>query len=209
MLAQNLRAPAVPFRPRIITVPVAHKPIFLHTGMPITALQKQQLLASVVKAAKAAPTRDSAIRKQSQAAPSSPAVTMITPQQLFRPGVADATLSGAEYVDLQSGFVTLGQGLQSYLTIVVNVQPNTAYMLAFKVDTFPGTPAQYTVFDGIGGGPAPGPAQNPESFTLNYPDNEFVYGFDSNTSGEVAITVYSPNAASWGFLSAELTSTSF
>jgi hypothetical protein len=193
-------------RPKPQFVAPAITPILLHTGKPITQNDKQQLLASAIKAYSAkAPAKN--FKGWTAAASSAP--TVLTPDNMNVNGVAygvaqlplevnhgDSTISFLP----KSAFAY--QGNVSSLYFGITVQANTAYMIIPKVFfTSNDVPnPQFTLLGAFGGPP---PAQ---TYTGNMGSNEFAYAFVSSNAGAVAVEMFSPNSA-WMFLSCEIIAT--
>ncbi|MGA3262884.1 MAG: hypothetical protein ABSC47_02435 [Terracidiphilus sp.] len=180
----------------------AFKPILLHTGKPIIQGDKQQLRFSVLNSyMKIRPgtkitTRDAV----------SPAAltAMITPQQMYKTGFVDTIAYQPMAVRASSGSYFFNPGASSALTFEITVNPNTTYTLTVKVgpSAEPSNP-QFTVYNGEPGNPE----QNPETFTGNIGTTEFAYAFVANGAGVTGISIYSPNAKWWTFVSCEITAT--
>ncbi len=193
-------------RPKAPIVAPAITPILLHTGKPITQNDKQQLLASVIKAYS---VKVPAKYLKSWTAAASTAPIVLTPANMNVNGVAYGVAQlplDINYADGAISFLPKSafsyQGTASSLYFGITVQANTAYMIIPKV-FFTSNDVQYPQFTLLGAFGGPPPAQ---TFTGNMGSNEFAYAFVSSTSGEVAVEMLSPNSA-WQFLSCEITAT--
>ena len=183
----------------------ASKPSLLHTGKPITQDQKLQLVATAIKASAA--RTSAAPRKSSNPGPQAAPVT-ITPDQLYQPGVLAAVGYNPMEIDQESGLINFQSGASSNMTFIVQVSPNTAYMLVAKVYVVNGPAnAQFTICTVA----ANSHGCNPD-YSENAPgvqgNDELAYSFVSNSTGAIEVSIFSPNAT-WDFLSAEVTSTQF
>ncbi|MGA3161071.1 MAG: hypothetical protein ABSC77_07620 [Terracidiphilus sp.] len=178
-----------------IVAPAA-KPLLLHTGKPLTQNDKNQFLAALIKTAPAS-TR----KHQESAAP--PSITTLSPSQLSQ-GNAYFILMNPSYVDITHGEVQFLYASTSNMLFVITAQPNTAYLLAIKVNAvYPAT--HFTIYTGASNG---GPTTNPDTFAGSQGDNEFAYGVVSNSTGHILVTIYSADSF-WSFTNCEITSTTF
>lgn len=204
--AQNAAFQGTHPKPKQAIVAPSITPILLHTGKPLTVDEKKQFLASVIKAYSIkVPAKNS----KGWTAAASNAPTVLTPDNMNVNGVAYGVMQLPMEVNYADGFISFlpkssvsYQGTTSYLYIGITVQPNTAYMVIPKV-FLPSSGAQNPQFTltGAFGGPPP-----PQTFTGNLGINEFAYAFVSNSSGAVAVAMFSPNGA-WQFLSCEIIAT--
>jgi hypothetical protein len=174
----------------------AAKPLLLHTGKPLTANDKRQFLAAVIK------THPAATRK-TQAASAQPSTITLTPGQVSQ-GSAYLIMENPGYVDATHNEFQINVGDRSNISFVIAGQPNTAYLLAVKVTAVYANP-QFTIYTGTLGTDVPITSEN---FTGSQGDNEFAYGVVSNSAGNILITIYSANSL-WSFDNCEITSTAF
>ncbi|MGA3262465.1 MAG: hypothetical protein ABSC47_00285 [Terracidiphilus sp.] len=196
--AQKLTFQGTHPRPKLTAMAPAYKPVLLHTGKPITADQKRQLMTTVVRAS--AP-KGSGGTVQVKDLTQSAGTTVLTPDQLFQNGVS-TMLSNPYFVDTSAGILTFMPGDANSLTIVVPVNKNTAYTLVMKVIVGSYQNPQMTiVYPG-------GSVQNSEILTVSGGENEFAYAFTSNSTGATTVTFYSTNS-NWSFESCEITSAAF
>jgi hypothetical protein len=218
-------------RPKLAAVVPAHKPLVLHTGRPITPVEKTQFLASLVRTAHTASPAGNAARpavrqqqQQQQSAQSAqpvPSVVTLSPDLMYVNNVVSLAVQGCDTVDPADGLIRMEPGLPSNLVFTVNVKPNTAYMLAFKVylptasaqnmingqNVASSGPVQFTVWNGPSNPSPSNPAINLQTFNVNQGENEFVYGFDSTSTGQIPVLMYANTW--WTFESAEFTSAAF
>ena len=191
-------------RPKAPIVAPAITPILLHTGKPITADEKKQLLASAIKAYSAkAPAKN--LKSWTAAASAAPIV--LTPDNMNVNGVAYGVAQLPLEVNFADGFISFlpksafsYQGTASSLYFGITVQANTAYTVIPRVFFSDVQNPQFTLLGAFGGPPAA------QSFTGNMGSNEFAYAFVSSNSGDVAVEMLSPNS-SWMFLSCEIIAT--
>jgi hypothetical protein len=184
-------------RPKLPVVAPAAKPILLHTGKPLTQNDKQLLLASTIKTY-AAKLPAGTKKPQVSNAPSTPIT--LTPDQMYKNGVVTTQAISPSYVDLSQGIFGFNPGASSFLIFNINVNPNTAYTLDFKVSSAGSetsvTP-HFTIFSGV----------NSETIDFgSYGNEEFAYAFVSASAGEIGVNVYSPNNG-WYLTSCEIIAT--
>jgi hypothetical protein len=189
-------------RPKPVIVAPASKPVLLHTGKPITSDQKRQLAMTVARAS--APKGSAGTMKVMDFTQSA-GTTVITPDQLSVNG-AYAMAANPYLVNGANGLFDFGSGASSNLTIQVPVNSNTVYVLVFKVDLEFLPNLQMVV--STGSEMNPGAVQNVETFNGSGGKNEFAYAFTANSTGEIPVTIYSPNSH-WSFWSCEISSTAF
>jgi hypothetical protein len=186
-------------RPAVAMVAPATKPLLLHTGKPITPDQKRQLLATAIQqyAAGKRTTRDNA-KTNNAAPPANP--TVLTFDMMNKDGVGGAIANFPQSVNFPAGYLLFQPGASSNLTIFVDMQPNTAYVLLIKL-WFLSTAQnpQLTLSPAFGG------ATPPQTFAASPGNNEFAYSFISSGTGQTAIAMSSPNSA-WSFISCEISS---
>jgi hypothetical protein len=188
-------------RPKATIVAPAITPILLHTGKPITADEKKQLLASAIKAYAAQVPK--AKFKMPVSLPTTP--PLLTTDNMVLNGVGYGMANQPSVVDYYNGYIAFNPGVSgSYnsLILFINVQPNTAYLIIPKVFSPSTENPQITIsaFLGTGGTPTN------QTFTGSMGNNEFAYAFTSNSSGYVQLQIWSPNSF-WNFLSCEITAT--
>jgi len=100
-----------------VKAPVS-KPILLHTGKPFTAVEKKQLLASVIKAN---PLKTHVVKIYNPiASPSANTTILLTPDNMNQNGVAYALLSKPDSVDYGNGNILLDPYTSS-IGIIFNV----------------------------------------------------------------------------------------
>jgi len=178
-----------------IVAPAA-KPLLLHTGKPLTQIDKQKFLAAIIKTAPAGTRKP----KVSSAPPST---ITLTPQQAYQ-GNTSFGMMNPSYVDILHGEFSFAPGAASNIIFIIKSQPNDAYLLAIKVNSFDSTP-QFTIgttdLDS-------GLIVNSENFTGSQGDIEFAYGVVANSEGVILVTIYSPHSY-WSFESCQITSTAF
>jgi hypothetical protein len=187
-------------RPKVAIVAPAAKPVVLHTGKPITQDQKRQLLASAVQAYAA---KLPAGQKKPQAPAQSSTPVTITVDKLNQEGVFFAFGNYPTVVNPTEGFLAFNGNSSSCMIFMITAKQNNAYILTLKVNVNPGsnTQPQFIMSNEFS-------AQNAETVSVGPGENEFAYAFVSNSTGDISVTLYSPNT-SWNFESAELTSGSF
>jgi hypothetical protein len=197
-------------RPKAAIVAPAAKPMFLHTGKPITLDQKQQLMVSAIKSF--------AVNRKVQPPPVPASATMITPSQMYKKGVVDAiayapyfasfgpdagsNVGQASVTFFPENSMKNAPGYGSYLDLIVYAQPNTVYVLKIQVNVEGISPIQHL---------AVAPYMDttpPQTFPLGYGIQEFAYAFVSNDAGQIDVAIRSPDAI-WDFLSCEITSAAF
>jgi hypothetical protein len=199
--AQKLTFQGTHPRPKLAIVAPASKPVLLHTGKPITADEKKQLLTSATKAYAAQFPK--AKFKMPVTLPATP--PMLTPDNMVLNGVGYGMAVLPTVVDYYNGYIAFNPGVSgsnNSLILFINVQPNTAYLIIPKVFSSSTENPQITIsaFLGTGGTPTN------QTFTGSMGNNEFAYAFTSNSSGYVQLDLWSPNS-SWNFLSCEITAT--
>jgi hypothetical protein len=182
----------------------ATKPILLHTGKPITADDKKQLLEKATKAYKnILPT--AGVKVKIVNAPL-PATYTLTPQTLYVKGIADVEAADPYDLDPGENRLSLG-GTTGVLYIHVNTTPNTAYTLIFNVQALDNG-GTYTL-QNIGAS-ADNNGAYPALYSENFPSgmkesNQYAaYTFTSNSNGFITISLYNANAG-WNFKSCEVT----
>jgi len=174
----------------------ATKPLLLHTGRPLTRIDKQQFLATLVKSSPSGSTKP-------QMATSSPSIILLSPSQVSQ-GNAWLVMENPAYVDVPHNEFQFNNSASSNITFIINAQPNTAYLLAIKVDAVWQNP-QFTIYTGQ---PYGGAMTNAETFTGVMGLNEFAYGITSNSAGYIEATIYSASSP-WSFTNCEITSAVF
>jgi hypothetical protein len=201
VVAQNDVVKELQKKQKIATVAPAVKPILLHTGKPITQNDKQQLLASVVKAYAAKAQGGKSKRNAKGAASSATTSVLLTPKKMSK---ADFVYTFADNV-AYLGYSDVGEvfqmgassgGTLSDLSFVLLVNPNTAYTLTFTVagngaGTGNGT---FKIVDG----------HYPEQTVTGVKNEstEFAYAFISDSSGTDIVSVTSSQP--WSFTSCEI-----
>jgi hypothetical protein len=192
-------------KPKAHIVAPAIKPILLHTGKPITQADKKQFLTSAIKAY-AAQVPTAGLKALNVTVPATPPV--LTPDNMNLNRVAYGIASLPEVVDYSQGEIVFKPGSagtfigdSSSLYIYINVQPNTAYLVIPKLTFTPyASNPQFTITGDFGGPPAT------QTSSVSPGTNEFVYAFISNSTGTVALQMFSSNDY-WSFLSCEITAT--
>lgn len=205
LLAVALVSPAYAQKPtpqltraisKLHIVAPAAKPMLLHTGKPLTQIDKEQFLTAVMKAAPAG-------MKNRQSFPAQPSTINLTPSQYIQ-GYAHMVLSNPDYVASGPEGIDFRAGSERNIAFLINVQPNTAYLLDIKVDVIDSL-AHFTI--GVDSGiTSNSTISNPETFAGIYGINEFAYGVVSNSEGTIVITMYSPDIYMWSFINCEITS---
>jgi hypothetical protein len=193
--AQKMTVPATS-KSKLHTVAPAAKPLLLHTGKPLTANDKHQFLATLIK------TSPAGTRKP-QVASAPPSTITLSPGQVSQ-GNAYLIMENPGYVDTTHNEFQINVGDRSNVSFVIAGQPNTAYLLAVKVTAVYANP-QFTIYTGTLGTDTPITSEN---FTGSQGDNEFAYGVVSNSAGNILITIYSANSL-WSFDNCEITSSTF
>jgi hypothetical protein len=197
-IAQNDVVKEMQNKQKNATVAPAIKPILLHTGKPITQHDKQQLLATVIKAyAAKAPGVKS--KPNSQGATSSAATSaMITPLNMSKSGFVGTFANNVVYLGYSDSgaALALGAGSTSDLSFKITVNPNTAYTLTFNVYG-QGEGAGNATFKIVDG-------HYPEETLAGIKNgsNEFAYAFVSGSYGSAVITVTSSQP--WEFTNCEI-----
>jgi hypothetical protein len=191
-------------KPRPPLVLPAEKPVLLHTGKPITAEDKKHVVEEVEKAHSAKNTTKKTTSKT--AAPqTTPAPNTLTPTLMFINNVGDAVGYGIAEFDAYDGAALFNTGLSGSMQIYVDVNPNTIYTMVFKVYTYgpnqkfnvtPEPPKTY---------PEPTNANTQILTTTGPNDNEFVYSFISDSTGQSMIMLTSQTPWEWN--SVEISST--
>lgn len=179
---------------KLHTVTPAAKPLLLHTGMPLTANDKKQFLAAVIK------TVPASVRKP-QASSAPPSTITLTPTQTSQ-GNTYLILQNPGYVNFSDGEFRFINSNSSMLIFIINTQPNTAYLLATQVniqDYAVNSPAHFI---------AMASDNNPETFTAAKGNNEFAYGIVSNSTGYLMVMISSYDST-WSFTKCEITSSAF
>jgi hypothetical protein len=168
----------------------ATKMTVLYTGKPITAGDKLKLLTTVAG-------------KLPQGTGKSETVTL-TPAKMYKAGfvTAQALSMNADFgmttPEIEFDFVKNGNEGNSFLEFFITAKANTAYELVYSISqTWTATPSFLVSLNG----------QNSQTITGTAKGTmEFAYAFVASTSGNMMITVTSPNAG-WGFNSCEITAT--
>lgn len=185
-------------KPEVALVAPATKPLLLHTGKSITPEQKQQLLSSAIQQyATSKRTTKEKVKRSNAASSENP--TVLTFDMMNKEGVAGAIADFPMLVHYPAGFLVFQPGASSRLTIYVYVQPDTAYVLLIKMWLIsPPQNPQLTLSPALGNIPA-------ETFAASPGDSEVAYSFVSNSTGQIAVAISSPNNA-WRFESCEISS---
>jgi len=173
----------------------AAKPLLLHTGKPLTQTEKNQFLAALIKTAPAGTSKPQMNSTQ-------PSAILLSPSQISQGG-AWFVMENPGYVDVPHSEFQFNNSASSNMTFIVSAQPNTAYLLAIKVNAVWANP-QFTIYTGQ---PYGGAITNTETFAGVQGSNEFAYGVVSNSAGYIEVTIYSSSL--WSFTNSEITSTAF
>jgi len=195
--AQKMTVPP-PQKIKLHPMAPAAKPLLLHTAKPLTQNDKNQLLASAIKAY-AAKLPAGAMMPQMNLAPKN-AITL-TPSHFSQDNV-HLVLYNPAYVDIANDMFQFSNSPTSSLMLVVNAQPNTAYYFAFKVSPVTGGNT-YTIYTGDYLAP-----QFSENFTGSQGNDEFAFAVVSNSSGTLLVSIYSADTE-WNFINCEVTSVTF
>jgi hypothetical protein len=100
--------------------------------------------------------------------------------------------------EIEFDFVKNGNEGNSFLEFFIAAKANTAYELVYSISQTWSAAPQFVVSAS---------GQNPQTITGTAKGTmEFAYAFVASSSGNVMITVTSPNAG-WGFNSCEITAT--
>jgi len=179
----------------------ATKPVLLHTGKPITANDKKQLLSTVVKTYKTIPRLAGVKVTNTGAAQSAPTSATLTPQMMYTKGLVKAVAYTPAEASPGENMLMFYSGYANSLFFDIDAIPNTAYMLSIQV--FAGSSApQFMVSNSL----ADGISHGDETFTGVFGNNEFAYLVTSNSQGTIHVSLYSSNAT-WDFTSCEITAT--
>jgi hypothetical protein len=183
-------------KPKLMLVPIAHKPLVLTKGRPLTAGDRNEFIASA-RLSFAKP----GAKPRVMTANTSPAVMTINPDQMTTPGGFLAAGYDVAEWDPADGAVLMTQGPESMIEFVAPVTTNNLYVLTVTVNTY--CAAQFTI--------APAPNEQavvsspPSVVSVSAGKTGFAYAFDANQAGSIAINVSSN--CNWEFLSAELATT--
>ncbi len=177
----------------------AIKPILLHTGKPISANDKTQLVASAIKAyAATMPAQTHWQKPNIQATDSTPTVTQatLTPAQMFQGNLVFGEVRSPIFMSPGKNELEFQSGYDSELLVTFAAKTGMIYTLIFKV-TAETNNQQFTIED---------INLNEASFTGSGQYNEFAYTLIAQNAGSLSLSLHSSNAQ-WFFNSCEITGT--
>ncbi len=177
----------------------AIKPILLHTGKPISANDKTQLVLSAKKMYAAnMPVQKSWQKPNIKATDTTPTITdvIITPTQMFQKDLIVGQAYSPVFVSPGDNELLFGHSISSNLVVTFTAKANMIYTIAFKVNALSAN-QQFTIADSAGNG---------TSFTGSVNSNEFAYAVVASSAGSFSIQLYSLSDE-WLFNSCEITAT--
>ncbi|MGD0294886.1 MAG: hypothetical protein ABSB30_13630 [Terracidiphilus sp.] len=190
-------------KPPANLVTPATKPILLHTGKSITPEQVQQLLESSIQEYAAGKSTFKKFTVSSNPTGS----VVFNLNMMKKDGVGYAVLNNPISADFSTGDLFFGPGAANNLTFVVDVQPNTAYVLVMKLWIADPDPKSLS----------PSNAQltfspawsntNAQTIDVIPGGNEIAYSFVTGAKGSESITISSPSS-NWVFASCKISSLS-
>jgi len=203
--AQNMTLQEMQQKHSVTAVKLAGKPVLLHTGKPISQADKLQIQAAANKSITSLPPGARNAGASHMAAAFPPSKVTITPAQMYVSGYVN-TVANQMYVNAELKQYLFEPNpstlVNSSLQFDINVQPNTTYVLTFKVHTAVNAP-KFQLYDDS---QYYGPGQSLPSFTGTPGDSEFAYAFVPQSGGQIGIMIFSTNAE-WQLVSCEVTAT--
>jgi hypothetical protein len=201
--AQNIRKITIEEfhnKPKPQGVPLAHKPMVLHTGNLLTIVEKRDLLTKFRTSAQPVGARP----RQSQTA-NAPETLTITPRAMSMKGFGAYGLDIQWYPDNGEIYLQPTEDHQIGLYYEGAIV-NTAYVVTVKVEA---QASQFYIVPFTPNNTVAVTTMAPQTVTITAPPNgqpyketEFAFAFDASSSGPVRFSIYSTGL--WMFKGAEL-----
>ena len=194
-LAQKTTFQGIHPKPKPTLVAPATKPTLLHTGKPITPDQVNQLLVTTIQGYQAGNSTPKKFVKSNNAGP-----TVLNLDMMYRDGVGFATANQPGIVAFGAGLMVFQPGEAHNLIIYLDVVPNTAYVLVMRVFLQNDSINPQLTF-------SPDSTSIPPQTIAGTPGvaEEIAYSFVSSRTGQIGISISSPNAI-WMFGSCQISS---